>query len=255
MISDQALERYSRQILLPGLDLEGQEKLSQSRVAVIGCGGLGCVIALYLAGAGVGYLELVDDDVVEISNLHRQVAFVETDLGSAKAEALAHRCRQLNSTLEIIASPRRFALGQPLDRSLAASVDLMIDASDSVDTRLAIEALTREASTPWIMASAAQLAGQWVAFDASRSQACYRCLIPHPEAQAMGDCERHGVLGPVVGMIASMSALQAIEFLGMMKAPHWGVLHYFDAQQMELRSMPLSRSRNCPACHTSAIGV
>ena len=243
VITDGELDRYSRQILVSKLDLEGQVRLSQSSVSIIGCGGLGCLIALYLAGAGVGRIELIDDDTVELS------AFKGTDLGIPKAEALATNCRQLNDTIEIIASERRFGIDGVADQASVTASDLIVDASDSAVTRMVIERLTRSLGKPWVMASAAQLAGQWVAFDADRAGACYRCIVPAPDAEPMGDCERHGVLGPVAGMIASMSALQTIEILGQMQPVPWGVLRYFDAESMDLRSMPLARAPNCPACH------
>ena len=254
VITDEELDRYSRQILVSKLDLEGQLRLSQSAVSIIGCGGLGCLIALYLAGAGVGRIELIDDDAVELSNLHRQIAFRGTDLGVPKAEALATTCRQLNDAIEIIASERRFGIDEVADHASVTASDLIVDASDSVVTRMVIERLTRSLGKPWVMASAAQLAGQWVAFDANRAGACYRCIVPAPDAEPMGDCERHGVLGPVAGMIASMSALQTIEILGQMQPVPWGVLRYFDAESMELRTMPLARAPNCPACHPDTDG-
>lgn len=249
VITDRDLERYSRQILVSKLDLEGQLRLSRSAVSIVGCGGLGCLIALYLAGAGVGRIELIDDDTVELSNLHRQIAFRESDVGVSKSGALARACRQLNDSIEIVASERRFGLDEVADGASVSASDLIVDASDSVATRVVIEELTRRFAKPWVMASAAQLAGQWVAFDASRTAACYRCIVPVPDAEPLGDCERHGVLGPIAGMIASMSALQTIEILGKMQPVSWAVLRYFDAESLELRSMPLARAANCPACH------
>ena len=164
MISDEVLERYSRQILLPEIDLAGQGRLSRARVVIVGCGGLGSMVGLFLAGAGVGHLRLVDHDKLEMSNLHRQLAFRERDIGAYKATALQAQLAALNGDVQIESVTQRFGENIANDRSVLADIDLVIDATDNLESRHAIEKYTREFGIPWIMGAASRLHGQVIAF-------------------------------------------------------------------------------------------
>ena len=239
------LDRYSRQILVPGVDIEGQGRLAQASVLVVGCGGLGCPLALYLAAAGVGRITLYDDDTVEWSNLPRQVAFVEADVGQTKAWVLADRLRAMNSGIDVRAVPQRFDEQVSLE-----GIDLVLDASDSRQTRLAIEDSTRAAVIPWVMGSAEQMSGQWLAFDAMRDSGCYRCLAPVEGDSDSGGCARLGVLGPVVGIVALMQATQALRLLVGDDLP-WGRLMIYDFRTQEQQQLLLRPRAGCSACDVS----
>ncbi len=239
------LDRYSRQILVPGIDLEGQEQLANASVLLVGCGGLGCPLAMYLAAAGVGRITLCDNDTVELSNLPRQVAFVETDLGEAKARVLADRLRAMNSGIDVQAVTERFDGHSPLE-----GVDLVLDASDSRQTRLTIEDSTRAARIPWVMGAAVQMSGQWLAFDAQRETGCYRCLAPEQGESDSGGCARLGVLGPVVGVVALMQATLALQFLAGQSLA-WGRMTVYDFRTQEQRQLLLTPRKNCSGCALS----
>lgn len=244
-MNDEILERYSRQILLPEIDFEGQEALHASCVAIIGCGGLGSLIALYLVGAGVGRVKLFDDDEVELSNLHRQLAFRETDLGASKAVALREHLLQVNGTCHIDSCHYRFGKDQKTDQGYLASVDLVLDATDNLGARHAIEVATRALSIPWIMGAATRFHGQVAAFNASRSTGCYRCMAPSTVASKENDCRNEGVLGPVVGVVAAWQAQDAILALAGKVSPLWGVLRVYDALAQRIDKLSLASANGC----------
>ena len=150
MLNDELLERYSRQILLPEIDLAGQENIQGGSVLVVGCGGLGSMVALFLAGAGVGNLTLVDADSVELSNLHRQLAFRESDIAQPKAQALKHQLLSLNSEITVTSAVQRFGDDRESDAELLRAANIVIDATDNLASRHAIERSTRDAQKPWI---------------------------------------------------------------------------------------------------------
>jgi molybdopterin/thiamine biosynthesis adenylyltransferase len=159
VLNDELLERYSRQILLPEIDLAGQENIRRGSVLVVGCGGLGSMVALFLAGAGVGNLTLVDADSVELSNLHRQLAFRESDINQPKAQALKNQLLSLNSEITVTSALRRFSDNAESDAELLNDVDIVIDATDNLASRHAIERLTRDAQKPWIMGACSSTSG------------------------------------------------------------------------------------------------
>ena len=209
-MNDEWLERYSRQILLAEIDFAGQEAIASTSVAIVGCGGLGSMIGLYLAGAGVGGITLIDDDVVEVSNLHRQLAFRETDLGKPKCEALTHQLKALNRDVVITAERYRFGTDSDRDEASLKRVDLVLDATDNLEARHHIETATHTLGLPWVMGAATRFHGQVAAFSASRKEGCYRCIAPVTDAQRTADCRNEGVLGPVIGVIAAWQAQDAL---------------------------------------------
>lgn len=247
MLNDELLERYSRQILLPEIDLAGQEDIRRGSVLVVGCGGLGSMVALFLAGAGVGNLTLVDADSVELSNLHRQLAFRESDINQPKAQALKNQLLSLNSEITVTSVLRRFGDNPESDAELLGDVDIVIDATDNLASRHAIERLTRDAQKPWIMGAATRLHGQVATFSQSRAEGCYQCLAPSEDDSRGYDCRTEGILGPVIGVIAAWQAQDALMFLSGQPL-EWGVLRIYDAMQQRIDRLAVTPRQGC---HTS----
>lgn len=247
MLNDELLERYSRQILLPEIDLSGQEKLRQASVLIVGCGGLGSMVALFLAGAGVGKLTLIDADSVEVSNLHRQLAFRESDLDKPKVEALKNQLLALNSEIAVSTCLGRFGDDVESDTKLVRDTDIVIDATDNLAARHAIERLTCALAKPWVMGAAARLHGQVVAFSRSRVEGCYRCMAPSEDDSRGFDCRDEGILGPVVGVIAAWQAQDALMFLSGQNL-EWGVLRVYDSTRQRIDRLVVTPRDEC---HTS----
>lgn len=245
-MNDEWLERYSRQILLSQIDFSGQEAVSAASVTIVGCGGLGSMIALYLAGAGVGAIMLVDDDIVEVSNLHRQLAYREADIGCPKSEALARQLRALNRDVEVVSQNYRFGSNSACDEAFLEGVDLVLDATDNSETRHCIEAATQKMGLPWIMGAATRLHGQVAAFSRSRKEGCYECIAPVADAKQTADCRNEGILGPVVGVIAAWQAQDALLLLAGKVSPAWGVLRVYDAQAQSIDKLAIGPVGGCP---------
>ena len=246
-LSDKQLSRYARQLILPEIDLDGQQGLLNSRVLIVGAGGLGCPLAQYLCGAGVGHIRLADDDRVELSNLPRQVAFSELDIGRFKVEALAEQLSRANGETKIESNTEKFQSDNAL--SLLADMDLVIDATDSLRTRLDIDRATREMGLPWIMGSAVRMAGQWAAFDADRQFGCYHCVITEPAVMEGPGCEQLGILGPVAGWVAMQQSMLAIRLLLGLSVP-WGALNIADLWSGEHRELSMTKRPDCSLCQT-----
>ncbi len=244
MFSDDQLLRYSRQILLPRFDVAGQEAMAAARVLIVGAGGLGCPVALYLAGAGVGRIEIVDPDHVEASNLHRQVAYRESDLGQSKAEALAGQLRALNGEVTVNAHVRR-ADSQWLAEQVPG-VDLVLDCTDHFEIRDQLNRACHAARVPLISGAAIRMEGQLVAFDFREDDSpCYACVYGEGAAPSTL-CSESGILGPVVGTIGTLQALLAMRLLCGESVGSW--LHIFDGTGLEWRRLRLRRDPACPLC-------
>ena len=228
--------------------LAGQQALLDSHVLIIGAGGLGSPASMYLAAAGVGKLTLVDDDTVELSNLQRQLAHAETDLGANKVDSAAATLRAINSDVEVVALNRR--VGAAELGELVSSADVVLDATDNVETRLAINRACLAAKVPLVSGAAIRLEGQVAVFDSRQSDSpCYECLYKCGEG---GDltCADNGVFAPVVGIIGSMQALEALKLIAQFGDTLVGRLLLFDASSMQWREMKLPRDPNCVACGT-----
>ncbi len=242
--SDDKILRYSRQLLVPGFDLDSQQALTHARVLVVGAGGLGCPAALYLAGAGVGSLTLMDPDQVEVHNLHRQIAFRQADLGRPKARALAEQLSDLNP--EVQCSVREESADEDVLDALLPETELVLDCTDNFAARRAINHACVRADTPFVSGAAIRREGQLAAFDRRQSDsACYACLYGDSEG---GDerCAESGILGPVVGHVASFQALLALYLL--IGQPVAQTLHRFDGTALAWRSAGFSRDPACPVC-------
>ncbi|MCH8499906.1 MAG: molybdopterin-synthase adenylyltransferase MoeB [Marinobacter sp.] len=246
MLNDDELLRYSRQLLIPRFDVAGQLALKSARVLVVGAGGLGCPVALYLGAAGVGQLTLVDDDRVEVANLQRQIAFDQHNIGDAKAEALAERVRQINPLIQVEARVARLD-----DAQLAALVqqhDLVLDCTDNFHTRFAINRACVAAKVPLVSGAAIRGEGQVAVFDTRQPDApCYHCLYGEQENEALS-CSEAGVIAPLVGIIGACQAMEAIKVLSNVGQPLVGKLLLLDAWQMEWRTLNLARDPECLVC-------
>jgi adenylyltransferase/sulfurtransferase len=245
-MNDAQFDRYSRQMILTGFGHAGQEKLLRSRVLVLGLGGLGSPIALYLAAAGVGTLVLVDFDNVELSNLHRQILHRNSDVGRAKTESARDAVRAVNPDTDVV-TLNQYLQGDTLRREVAAA-DLVIDASDNFETRYLVnEACVRERK-PLVSGAAIRMEGQVAVFRADQGGPCYRCLYRDEGGESADTCSLTGVLGPVVGIIGSLQATEAIKILVGLEQGLGGRLLLLDGLNMEWRSMRLRNDPSCPVC-------
>ena len=245
-MDDAALLRYSRQILLPAIDLEGQEQLGASTVLVLGLGGLGAPAALYLAGAGVGTLLLADDDPIDLSNLPRQVLYSEGDLGEKKSVAAKARLTAQNHSITLEALPR--LTGAAL-REAVTRADLVLDCTDHFAIRDELNGVCLATGTRWVSAAALRTAGQLMAFDPRDGQSpCYRCLWPELPEQDGDACAEAGVLGPVVGLLGVLQALEAVKWLTGHAPSALGAVLSFEGLSLELHRFALKRRAQCSAC-------
>jgi adenylyltransferase/sulfurtransferase len=243
-LDDDQLLRYSRQIMLPAIGIEGQERLQGSHALIIGLGGLGSPVSIYLAAAGVGRLTLVDFDRVELSNLQRQIVHTTGRIGQPKVESARHALEGLNPEVEIHCIPRRLEAGELLDQVAAA--DVVIDGSDNFTTRFAVNSACFTAGTPLVSGAAIRWEGQVSVFS-GREGPCYQCLYP-ADGQVDESCSANGILAPVVGMIGSLQATEAIKLLTGAGEPLFGRLLLLDALTMEWRTLKLRADPACPVC-------
>lgn len=245
-MNDQDLLRYSRHILLDGFDIDGQEKLAKTSVLIVGAGGLGCPAAMYLAAGGVGHLILCDDDKVELSNLQRQIAHVDANIGKAKVESLAQMLKAINPTVQLTLVDQR--LTQENTEALLAKVDVVLDCSDNFATRFMLNKLCLKAKKPLISGAAVRTEGQLAVFDFRDSESpCYACLYSE-NASADGNCSSNGVLAPLVGVIGSLQAAEAIKLLADFATPFTASLLSIDLKNNQQRRFTLAKDPDCPHC-------
>ncbi|CAM5786590.1 HesA/MoeB/ThiF family protein [Castellaniella caeni] len=246
-LDDAQLMRYARHILLDELGIEGQERLLAARVLILGAGGLGSPVALYLAAAGVGSLLLVDDDRVELSNLQRQVLHRMSTLGEPKAVSGQQALQALNPDVRVQALVER--LDETRLRELAAQVDLVLDCSDNFATRHALNRACVATRTPLVSGAAIKFSGQVSVYDLRRDDSpCYHCLFPEADDVEELRCATTGVLGPLVGMVGSVQAAEAIKVLTGMGEPLVGRLLSVDALRMQWHTIRFRRDPECPVC-------
>ncbi|MGB1141674.1 MAG: ThiF family adenylyltransferase [Halioglobus sp.] len=241
MFSEREQQRYQRHLQLASFGHEGQSALNKSHVCVVGLGGLGCPAALYLAAAGVGRLTLVDGDTVSLSNLQRQVLFTEADLEQNKAEVAARHLTARNSDIEI--EVHAGALVPDSAEALLASTDIVLDCTDNFHTRYLINDVCYYLDIPWVYASVLGFAGQMALF--RKGHGCFRCLFP--ELREVPDCNQAGVLGAVPGVLGAQQALAAIRYLSGLHEEQ-ARLFSFDGMGLQMRSVKLSPSPDCPLC-------
>ena len=246
-MNDEQLFRYSRQILLPQIDFDGQQKLLDSHVLIIGMGGLGSPVAMYLAATGIGKLTLVDNDVVELSNLQRQIIHTEQDIDRLKVESAAESLQALNSDIQIERKTKRLSK-QELTIAVEAA-DVVVDCSDNFATRFLLNEVTQELNTPLVSGAAIRMEGQVTVFDPRQSgSACYRCLY-QDNGELQQTCSEIGVLSPLLGIIGSVQAVETVKLIVEIGETLAGRLLILDALSMTWQEIKLRQDPNCPICN------
>ncbi len=245
-LNDDELLRYSRQILLPQIDVAGQLKLKNSRVLIVGLGGLGSPVALYLAAAGVGELHLADFDSVDLTNLQRQIIHDSTQVGVSKVDSASARLSAINPQVRLV--PHRAALDEDSLAAAVGGVDLVLDCSDNFGTREAVNAACVVAGKPLVSGAAIRLEGQLAVFDPRNAASpCYHCLYGHG-SEAELTCSEAGVVGPLVGLVGSLQALEALKLLAGFGEPLVGRLLLIDALGSRFRELRVKRDPGCSVC-------
>ncbi|MBN8220512.1 MAG: HesA/MoeB/ThiF family protein [Spirochaetes bacterium] len=238
-------ERYARQLVLPQIGKAGQQKLSEARVLIVGLGGLGCPAALYLAAAGVGTLGLVDNDMVQFSNLHRQILYGEADVGEAKVRVAAPRLHAINPAVKLETFGEKFSVENAIE--IGKSFDVVLDCTDNFSARYAINAFCVEYQKPEVFASLYRFEGFLTVFDARLAAGCYRCLYPE-SSEAIQNCAEAGVIGVLPGIMGSLQALETVKILtggGEILDRHCLV---YDGLTQTLRKIARSRNPSCRVC-------
>jgi len=247
-MNDEQLLRYSRQILLPSFGIEGQEKLLNSHVLIMGLGGLGSPVAMYLAAAGIGKLTLVDFDNVELSNLQRQIIHRTSSLQQSKVESAAATIEQLNPLVKTSCINKQ--LEEDGLSNLLSDVDLLVDATDNFATRFMINRACFNTSTPLVSGAAIRMEGQVSVFNFKQADSpCYRCLYDE-QGEENTSCSENGVMAPMVGIIGSIQAMEAIKVLANYGETLTGKLLITDAMFQDWRSMKFKKDPACPVCGT-----
>ncbi|KAJ6488683.1 hypothetical protein C8R47DRAFT_492054 [Mycena vitilis] len=243
--------RYGRQMILDGFGLPGQVKLQNSSVVVVGAGGLGCPALQYLAAAGIGRIGIIDHDIVEISNLQRQILHDESKVGIFKVESAARALKQLNSRLAIDAMST--AVTPENAQELLLPYDIILDCTDNAPTRYLLSDIAVVLGKPLVSGAAQKFEGQICTYNLGPEGPCYRCLFPAPPAQELvGTCEETGILGAVTGVIGTMQALEAIKIITGLHDKKPALLLFSALGCPPFRSIKLrSRKPTCPACGTT----
>lgn len=251
-MDDETLNRYTRQMVLPGFGYEGQEALRDAHVMIIGLGGLGSPAAMYLAAAGIGTLTLADFDRVAISNLHRQILYDDRDLGRKKTAAASARLLDINRKLQIHTLNEKVTLEHVT--AAIGDVDVVLDCSDNFATRYAVNRACVSRGKPLISGAAIRLEGQLGVFNNTPQSPCYACL--YPDATDVGErCSEVGVIGPLVGIIGSTQALEAVKLLTGIGEPLDGRLLLLDASTLQWHSAKLKKDPACAVCKSPNHGA
>ena len=246
MLSAAELSRYNRQLLLPEVGIQGQERLRAARIFIVGAGGLGSPAALYLAAAGVGTLGIIDSDTVDESNLHRQILHATNDVDRDKTVSAAETINALNPHVAVRQHPERLT-AQNADQILGG-YDLVIDGSDNYSTRYVVNDTCARLDKPWVYGSVERFSGQ-VSFFPGASGPCYRCLFPEaPAPGTTASCDEIGVLGVLPGIIGTMQAAEALKWIVGIGQPLVGRLATFDLRSMQMQSVSYTRSTTCRTC-------
>ena len=247
-MNDRDLERYGRHILLPEIDYEGQQKLLDSHVLVIGLGGLGSPASIYLASSGIGELTLCDFDDVELSNLQRQIVHTEDNLNNNKAHSAKDFISSINSNISINVVDKKLSENEFDMYVNKHSVDAILDCSDNFQTRYSINKVAFKSKIPLISGSAIRLEGQLAIFDfRDNSSACYECLFPDNGEENELRCADHGILAPVVGVIGVMQSLETIKVL-LNLSPIKNNLKIFDGKSNEWKTIAFKKDKECAIC-------
>ena len=248
-MNDQQLLRYSRQIMLPAIDIEGQNRLLNSRVLIIGMGGLGSPAGLYLAAAGIGHMVISDFDEVDLSNLQRQITHTTDDIGLSKVESAKKTFHAINPLIKITAINQKLQGDDLLEQVKLA--DVVVDCCDNFETRFAINDACVQSKTPLVSGAAIRFEGQISVFNPlDQTSPCYNCLYPRDGSIAQ-TCSENGVIAPITGIIGSMQALEAIKVISQAGETLQGRVLLLDGLSMQWQSMQLPRNPKCPSCANS----
>ncbi len=245
-MNDQQLERYSRHLLLPEIDTAGQARLLQSKALIIGAGGLGSPAAIYLASSGVGQITICDDDVVDLSNLQRQIAHHNGRIGQNKATSVQTTIHSLNPEITVTAIQHRLTDDALL--TAATNADVVLDASDNFATRFMLNRACVKSRTPLVSGAAIRLSGQICLFRNNGHTPCYRCLFDESATADEENCAQSGIFAPLTGIIGSMMAAEALKSLVPFGNALDTRLLTLNASTMEWRSLQLQQDPTCPVC-------
>ena len=247
MLSDENLNRYARQVIIPNLEEEGQEKLLNTNCLIIGAGGLGCPVALYASAAGFGHIEIYDQDVIEISNLNRQIAHKNNKIGINKAENLMKECLKINPNISIISKKKNF------DETIGINnFDLIFDCSDNPETKYILNRLSHKSKIILISGSAVQMEAQLGIWKSGLNETlpCYECVFPRTnETAPVTNCRDAGIIGPLTGLIGCMQVNEAIKEIAIKDYQSTaGNLFLFDGLTLNLDKIKLVKNYQCPIC-------
>lgn len=244
--TEEQLQRYSRHILLQEVGVEGQIRLNESKVLVVGAGGLGSPVALYLAAAGVGTIGIVDDDVVDLSNLQRQIIHATPDVGCNKVESASKTLQALNPEVQV--NEHKFRLCADNVLELVKQYDFVVDGTDNFSAKFLVNDACVLAGIPFSHGGVLRFAGQAMTIVPGES-ACYRCVFRQPPPEdAVSSCSEAGILGAIAGILGTIQATEALKFLAGTGKLLVNTLLTFDALAMDFRKVPLSRQDDCPVC-------
>lgn len=245
-LTDEQLLRYSRQIMLPEVDVAGQEKLLDASVLIVGLGGLGSPVALYLASAGVGRLILCDHDEVDLSNLQRQVVHNTAGIGRRKVDSAADTLTRINPDVALEKIPVKLH-GDALTEAVS-SATVVVDATDNFEVRFELNRASLATGVPLVSGAAIRWEGQVAVFDPGDPDSpCYRCLYAEGDDGAL-NCSENGVIAPLVGVIGTCQAMETVKLITGVGDTLTGYVLYFDGKRMEWRRLRLPKDPNCPAC-------
>lgn len=246
-MNDDQLLRYSRHILLDDVGIEGQQRLLDSHALIVGAGGLGSPVALYLAASGVGHITLADHDVVDLTNLQRQIAHTTERVGQAKVLSATQAMHALNPEVRI--TPLQQKLNATQLDALVATVQVVVDCCDNFPTRQAVNAACVKHRVPLVSGAAIRMDGQLAVYDArDAASPCYACVFPPDAAPQETQCATMGVLAPLVGVIGTMQAMEAVKLLAGLGSRLTGQLQLLDGRDLAWNTLRLQRNPHCPVC-------
>jgi molybdopterin/thiamine biosynthesis adenylyltransferase len=249
-VNDDQLLRYSRHILLDEVGIEGQQLLVDSHVLIVGAGGLGSPVAMYLAASGIGHISIADHDVVDLTNLQRQIAHTTGRVGHPKVESAAQAMQALNPEVRVTTLANELDAAQ-LD-ALVPTVTVVVDCCDNFETRQAVNAACVKHKVPLVSGAAIRMDGQLAVYDARDEKSpCYACIFPPDQAPEEILCSTMGVLAPLVGVIGTMQALETVKLITGIGSRLTGSLQMLDGRAMEWNEVRLKRNASCPVCGTT----
>ncbi|WP_408595866.1 HesA/MoeB/ThiF family protein [Limnohabitans sp.] len=246
-MNDDQLLRYSRHILLDDLGVEGQQRLLDSHALIVGAGGLGSPVAMYLAASGVGHITIADHDVVDLTNLQRQIAHTTERIGMSKVASATQAMQALNPEVRVTALAHKLDSAE-LD-ALVPTVQVVVDCCDNFLTRQAVNAACVQHRVPLVSGAAIRMDAQLAVYDARDAKSpCYACIFPPDQAPEEVQCATLGVLAPLVGVVGSLQAMEAVKLLAGLGSRLTGRLQMLDGRSLEWNEVRLQRNPSCPVC-------